>query len=129
MARKPWWAVLGKKSDPGALADQECVPCKGGVPPLSEEEFAPLLAQLEGWEVRDGLRLWKSCKFKNFVEALDFVNRVGQVAEEQGHHPDLHLYWGRVDVELTTHKISGLSSSDFVMAAKIDRVATGGAAS
>ena len=129
MARKPWWVVLGKKSDPGGLADQECVPCKGGVPPLSEEEFAPLLAQLEGWEVRDGLRLRKSYKFKDFVEALDFVNRVGRVAEEQGHHPDLHLYWGRVDVELTTHKINGLSSSDFVVAAKIDRVATGAAAS
>ena len=129
MARKPWWVVLGKKSDPGVLADQECVPCKGGVLPLSEEEYAPLLAQLEGWEVRDGLRLRKSYKFKDFVEALDFVNRVGRVAEEQGHHPDLHLYWGRVDVELTTHKINGLSSGDFVMAAKIDRVATGAAAS
>jgi 4a-hydroxytetrahydrobiopterin dehydratase len=123
MARKPWWTVLGKKSDPGALADQECVPCKGGVPPLSEDEYAPLLAQLHGWEVRDGLRLWKSFKFKDFAEALDFVNRVGRVAEEQGHHPDLHLYWGRVDVELTTHKIKGLSSADFVMAAKIDRAA------
>jgi 4a-hydroxytetrahydrobiopterin dehydratase len=125
MARKPWWTVLGKKSDPGALADQECVPCRGGVPPLSEDEYAPLLAQLEGWEVRDGLRLWKSFKFRDFAEALDFVNRVGRVAEEQGHHPDLHLYWGRVDVELTTHKIKGLSSADFVMAAKIDRVAAG----
>ena len=125
MAREPWWTVLGKKSDPGALADQECVPCKGGVPPLSEEEYSPLLAQLDGWEVRDGLRLWKSYKFKDFIEALGFVNRVGRIAEEQGHHPDLHLYWGRVDVELTTHKIKGLSSSDFVMAAKIDRVAAG----
>jgi 4a-hydroxytetrahydrobiopterin dehydratase len=128
MAGKPWWAVLGKQSDPGALADQECVPCKGGVPPLSEEEYAPLLAQLEGWEVRDGLRLDKSYRFKDFAEALDFVNRVGRVAEEHGHHPDLHLYWGRVDVELTTHKIKGLSSADFVMAAKIDRVAGAAAA-
>ena len=122
MAPKPWWAVLGKKSDPGALADQECVPCKGGVPPLSEEEFAPLLAQLEGWEVRDGLRLFRSYKFKDFVEALDFVNRVGQVAEEQGHHPDIYLAWGKVRLTVWTHKIDGLTESDFVFAAKSDQV-------
>ena len=120
---KPWYAVLGKQSDPGPLADQECVPCKGGTPPLTEEEYLPLLGQLTGWEVRYQRRLWKSYKFKNFVEAVDFVNRVTPLAEAAGHHPDLHVSWGSVGVELWTHKIDGLSSSDFIMAAKIDRLA------
>jgi 4a-hydroxytetrahydrobiopterin dehydratase len=122
LARKPWYSILGKKSDPGALADQPCVPCKGGTPPLSEEEFGPLLGQLRGWEVPGGARLQKSFGFKNFVDAVDFVNRIAEVAETEGHHPDLLVAWGRVDVELWTHKIGGLSSSDFIMAAKIDRV-------
>lgn len=123
MARKPWYSILGKKSDPGALADQPCVPCKGGTPPLSEEEFLPLLGQLRGWEVLDGTKLRKSYEFRNFVDAVDFVNRITEVAETEGHHPDLLVAWGRVDVDLWTHKIGGLSSSDFIMAAKIDRVA------
>jgi len=123
MARKPWYAALGKKSDPGALADQECVPCKGGTPPLSQEEYDPLLGQLQGWEVRAQRRLWKSYSRSNFVEAVDFVNQITPVAEAEGHHPDLHVSWGKVDVELWTHKIDGLSSADFVMAAKIDRLA------
>jgi 4a-hydroxytetrahydrobiopterin dehydratase len=120
---RPWYSVLGKKSHPGALADQECVPCKGGTPPLSEEEYLPLLGQLRGWEVEGGKKLRKSFEFKNFVEAVDFVNRITPVAEAAGHHPDLQVAWGKVDVDLWTHKIDGLSSSDFVMAAKIDRVA------
>jgi 4a-hydroxytetrahydrobiopterin dehydratase len=123
VARKPWYSILGKKSDPGALADQPCVPCKGGTPPLSEEEYAPLLGQLHGWEVPGGSKLRKSFAFKNFVGAVDFVNRITVVAEAEGHHPDLFVAWGRVDVDLWTHKIGGLSSSDFIMAAKIDRVA------
>jgi 4a-hydroxytetrahydrobiopterin dehydratase len=123
LARKPWYAALGKRSDPGPLADQECVPCKGGTPPLSEEEYAPLLGQLRGWEVEGGKKLGKAFAFKNFVDAVAFVNRITPVAEEQGHHPDLQVGWGRVEVELWTHAIDGLSSSDFVMAAKIDRVA------
>jgi 4a-hydroxytetrahydrobiopterin dehydratase len=123
LAGKPWWAALGKRSDPGPLADQQCVPCKGGTPPLSEEEYAPLLGQLRGWEVEDRKKLRKSFAFKNFVDAVAFVNRITPVAEDQGHHPDLHLGWGKVEVELWTHAIDGLSSSDFVMAAKIDRVA------
>jgi 4a-hydroxytetrahydrobiopterin dehydratase len=104
-------------------ADQACVPCKGGTPPLTAEEYQPLLEQLTGWEVRLERRLWKSYRFKNFVEAVDFVNRVTPLAEAEGHHPDLHVSWGRVGVELWTHKIDGLSSSDFIMAAKIDRLA------
>jgi 4a-hydroxytetrahydrobiopterin dehydratase len=120
---KPWYSILGKKSDPGALADQQCLPCKGGTPPLSQEEYAPLLDQLCGWEVLGGTKLRKGFKFKDFVDAVAFVNRITEVAEAEGHHPDLFVAWGRVDVDLWTHKIGGLSSSDFIMAAKIDRVA------
>jgi 4a-hydroxytetrahydrobiopterin dehydratase len=88
---------------------------------LSAAEWQPLLAQLEGWEVREGVRLAKEYRFKNFVEAVDFVNRITPVAEAEGHHPDLQVGWGRVLVELTTHAANGLTENDFVLAAKIDR--------
>ena len=105
------------------LAEKECVPCKGGVPPLEGEELERLRTELgHGWHVVDGHHLEKAFEFEDFVSALDFVNRVGDVAEEQGHHPDLHLSWGRVGVELWTHKIDGLTESDFVMAAKIEEL-------
>src|SRR5262245_32804177 len=101
------------------LADKECIPCKGGVPPLTRKEIEPLLAQLEGWEVMgEGHHLRRTVKFPDFVKALAFVNVVGGIAEEQNHHPDLHLAWGKVMVEIWTHKIDGLTESDFVFAAK-----------
>jgi len=103
------------------LADRQCVPCKGGVPPLTAEQIAPLLAQLEGWRVIDNHHLEKRYKLKNFAQALDLVNRIGAIAEEQNHHPDMVLAWGRVDVTIWTHKINGLTESDFVFAAKCDR--------
>lgn len=104
-----------------ALADRTCVPCKGGIPPLTQDEYAPLLAQLDAWQVEAGKKLAKRFKVKNFVQAVDFVNRITPVAEEQGHHPDLYVRWGEVRVSLWTHAIDGLTESDFVMAAKIDR--------
>jgi 4a-hydroxytetrahydrobiopterin dehydratase len=104
------------------LANRECVPCRGGVPPLTAEERAPLLAQLDGWKVVDGHHLSKEYAFKDFVTALGFVNRVGEVAERNGHHPDLWLSWGKVRVDVWTHKIDGLTESDFVLAAKCDQV-------
>ncbi len=104
------------------LADRKCVPCQGGTPPMTRREFEPLLTQLEGWEVPEDKKLVKTFRFKNFVEAVDFVNRITQVAEEEGHHPDLYVAWGKVTVYLWTHKIDGLSESDFIMAAKIDRL-------
>lgn len=104
------------------LSSRECVPCRGGVPPLTPEQRAPLLAQLEGWDVIDGHHLAKNYTFENFVNALAFVNRVGEVAEANGHHPNLYLTWGKVRVEIYTHKIDGLTESDFVLAAKCDRV-------
>ena len=105
------------------LADKSCVPCRGGVPPLTEAERAPLLAALgpNGWQVVDGHHLAKEFAFPDFVSALAFVNRIGAVAEAEGHHPDLTLGWGRVGVTTWTHKIDGLTESDFVLAAKIDR--------
>jgi 4a-hydroxytetrahydrobiopterin dehydratase len=104
------------------LASRECVPCRGGVPPLTAEERAPLLAELEGWSVVDEHHLSKLFTFPNFVDALAFVNRVGEVAEKNGHHPDVLLSWGKVRVDIWTHKINGLTESDFVLAAKCDRV-------
>lgn len=105
------------------LARKECVPCRGGVPPLPEEEREELLAELDaGWRVVDGHHLEKVFEFEDWAAAQGFVNRVGDLAEEQGHHPDLHLSWGRVGVELWTHKIDGLTESDFVLAAKIEEI-------
>ncbi len=104
------------------LAQKSCVPCKGGVPPLSEEKIKPLLSQLDGWSVERGHHLAKTITFPDFATALEFVNRVGALAEEEGHHPDLHLSYGKVEIEVWTHKIDGLTESDFVFAAKVDRL-------
>ncbi|HLH23905.1 MAG TPA: 4a-hydroxytetrahydrobiopterin dehydratase [Chloroflexota bacterium] len=104
-----------------SLADQTCVPCKGGVPPLTAAQIAPLLAQLDGWEVERDKKLVRTYRVKNFAEAMALANRVAAIAEEQQHHPDLHVAWGRLGVEVWTHKIDGLTESDFVFAAKCDR--------
>ena len=104
------------------LAAKSCVPCRGGVPPLTPAEISPLLEQLGGWEAIDHHHLERSFTFPDFQTALDFVNRVGWLAEEQGHHPDLYLSWGRVGIKIWTHKIDGLTESDFILAAKIDRI-------
>ena len=104
-----------------SLADNKCIPCKGGTPPLTPAQIEPLKAQLEGWQVEHDKKLIKSFKVKNWVEATDFVNRITPVAEAENHHPDLYVRWGEVLVYLWTHKIDGLTESDFYMAAKIDR--------
>ncbi len=104
------------------LASMECVPCKGGVPPLTHEEIGPYLEDLgNDWEVVEDHHLRKQYRFKNFREALAFTNRVGELAEEIGHHPDIELAWGRVALTVFTHKIGGLNEADFVFAAKADR--------
>jgi 4a-hydroxytetrahydrobiopterin dehydratase len=102
------------------LASRQCVPCRGGVPPLRGEELTKLQAQVEDWQVVDEHHLRKEYKFKNFKEAQAFVDQVGQLAEEQGHHPDICYGWGRAEITIWTHKIDGLTESDFVLAAKID---------
>ena len=105
------------------LAAKECVPCKGGVPPLKGDELTALQERLGGgWRVVDEHHLEKEYRFPDFRAALDFTNRVGEMAEEQGHHPDVHLAWGKVGITIWTHKIDGLTESDFVFAAKADGV-------
>jgi len=107
------------------LAKKSCVPCKGGTPPLTAAEITPLLAQLEGWEVEKAHHLRKTFRFKDFMATLEFVNRVGAIAEREGHHPDICFGWGRATIELWTHKIDGLTESDFILAAKVDEAAPG----
>ena len=104
------------------LAERECVPCRGGVPPLKGDEIRPLLGQLSGWDAVDDHHLRKEYRFKNFRETLDFVHRIGELAENQGHHPDICFGWGKAEITIWTHKIDGLTESDFVLAAKIDKL-------
>jgi 4a-hydroxytetrahydrobiopterin dehydratase len=106
-----------------ALAEKECVPCKGGVEPLKGNDLRTLAAELNpGWQIVREHHLEREFKLKDFREALTFTNKVGELAEEQGHHPDIYLSWGKVKVTIWTHKIDGLTESDFVLAAKIDRL-------
>jgi 4a-hydroxytetrahydrobiopterin dehydratase len=104
------------------LSAQQCVPCRGGVPALTGDDIGPLLSQLEGWKVVDEHHLTKLFSFPDFVQALALVNRVGELAEEQGHHPDIYLRWGEVRIDIWTHKVDGLTQSDFILAAKIDEL-------
>jgi 4a-hydroxytetrahydrobiopterin dehydratase len=104
------------------LAEKHCVPCRGGVPPLKGDELRDFAGQVDGWVIVDDHHITKSYKFPDFAQALAFVNRIGAVAEEQGHHPDIELAWGSVGVKTYTHKIDGLTESDFILAAKIDQL-------
>jgi 4a-hydroxytetrahydrobiopterin dehydratase len=104
------------------LAEKTCIPCRGGVPPLTAEEIRPLEAQVKDWKVVNHHHLEREFKFPDFKVALDFVNKVGALAESQGHHPDILLAWGKVGITIWTHKIEGLTESDFILAAKIDRI-------
>jgi len=104
------------------LADKKCVPCRGGVPPLKGTEVEKLHNMVPRWTVVKDHHIQREYKFPDFKEALEFVNRVGALAEEQGHHPDILLAWGKAEITLWTHKIDGLTESDFIMAAKIDRL-------
>ena len=105
------------------LANRVCVPCKGGIPPLKGKELKTLQNQLgNGWNVINEHHLKKKWKFDDFESALNFTNKIGSLAEDQGHHPDIYLAWGKVEIKMWTHKISGLTESDFILAAKIDRI-------
>jgi 4a-hydroxytetrahydrobiopterin dehydratase len=106
------------------LAGKSCVPCRGGVPPMPKAEAESYLRESSGWALMDdGKRIERKFAFKNFKEALAFVNQVGALAEEEGHHPDITFGWGNATVSLHTHKIKGLHENDFIMAAKINRLA------
>lgn len=104
------------------LVDKKCVPCRGGIPPLTEGEIEPLIKQLSGWRVENNSKITKEFKFKNFKEAVAFVNSITEIAEQEGHHPDLYVAWGKVVVYIWTHKIDGLTESDFILAAKLDKI-------
>jgi 4a-hydroxytetrahydrobiopterin dehydratase len=104
------------------LANKTCVPCKGGVPPLAGKELEALAKQVPQWKVVNGHHLMRLFTFPDFRQALAFVNKVGEIAEEQGHHPDILLSWGKAEITTWTHKIDGLTESDFILAAKIDKV-------
>ncbi len=105
------------------LINKPCVPCQGGVPSLTADEIRSLMKQLDdGWTVIEDHHLEKTYTFPDFKSALAFVNRVGELAEHEGHHPDIELGWGRVVLKIWTHKIDGLTESDFILAAKADTV-------
>jgi len=104
------------------LASRKCVPCSGGTPRLAGEELKKLAAQVPGWSVVKEHQLERAFAFPDFKSALSFANKVGEIAESEGHHPDLLVSWGRTAVTLWTHKIDGLSEADFVLAAKINRI-------
>jgi len=105
------------------LSEKHCVPCRGGIPPLEESEARRLLANVPDWKLEErGTRLVRRFEFQDFKKAIEFVNRVAEVAEEEGHHPDIAIHWNKVDLVLWTHKIGGLHENDFILAAKIDRL-------
>ena len=105
------------------LAAKSCVPCRGGIPPLPEAKARELVADTPGWRLEESAtRLTRRFEFHDFVEAMKFVNRVADVAEQEGHHPDIAIHWNRVDLTLWIHKIGGLHENDFILAAKINRL-------
>ncbi|MGB9799659.1 MAG: 4a-hydroxytetrahydrobiopterin dehydratase [Thermanaerothrix sp.] len=107
------------------LVEEKCVSCHGGVPPLNNDEIAQLLPEVPGWEVievENQKRLQRTFKFKDFANALDFTNRIGQIAEAEGHHPLMITEWGKVTVAWWTHAIGGLHRNDFIMAAKTNQI-------
>jgi 4a-hydroxytetrahydrobiopterin dehydratase len=107
-----------------ALTGRHCVACDKGTSPLTEDEASRYLSQVPEWEIREGKSLRRRFRFKDFVAAVAFVNRVATVAEEEGHHPDIYISYNRVRIDLTTHAIGGLSENDFIMAAKIGALDT-----
>jgi 4a-hydroxytetrahydrobiopterin dehydratase len=105
------------------LGEKKCKPCEGGVPPLDQKQISELKAHIKGdWTISDNKKLAKEYAFVNYMHTMDFVNKVAQLAEEEGHHPVMHVYYGRVVIELWTHAIDGLSENDFIMAYKIDKI-------
>ena len=103
------------------LTQKKCIPCEAGTPSLEESKISELLNQISSWQVKEG-HLYKKFKFKNFVEAMKFVNSVANIAEQEGHHPDFSVHYNRVEIELWTHAIKGLSENDFIIATKVDKV-------
>jgi 4a-hydroxytetrahydrobiopterin dehydratase len=103
------------------LSEKKCVSCEGAVSPLAEDEIESMLAQTLGWELA-GNQIERTFRLANFVEAMKLANEITTIAEEANHHPDLHISWGKVRVELSTHSVGGLTTNDFIVAAKINRI-------
>lgn len=104
------------------LTQMKCQACEGWMKPFTKEQYEPYLKQIDGWDVLEEVKIKKEYKFSDFAQALAFVNKVGRIAEKENHHPNIYLYgWNKVRITLTTHAINGLSSNDFIMAAKIDK--------
>ena len=104
------------------LAAKSCIPCRGDIPPLAADEVNRLLSDVPGWQVVGNHHILRTYTFPDFAQALRFVNGAGAIAEAEGHHPDLFLSWGKVEVKIWTHKINGLTESDFILAAKIEEL-------
>jgi len=106
-----------------SLVDKKCVPCEGGIPPLKGEEITKFMGQLDpAWEVVNGKKIRREFQFKDFKQTMAFANNVADLAEDEGHHPDFRISYGKLIIELWTHKIGGLFDNDFILAAKIDRL-------
>ena len=109
------------------LSNKKCVPCEGGFPPLDFQEIHKYQKKVDGWDVKPNEKkiffLEKNFKFKNFLKSQKFVNKVGEICEQEGHHPDILFGWGYAKISITTHAIEGLSENDFILAAKIDQIA------
>ena len=103
------------------LSEKRCVPCEGGTPPLGEGEIKDLISEVPSWSLKNG-HLYKSFKFKNFVESIKFVNSVAKISEDEGHHPDISIRYNKVELDLWTHAVKGLSENDFILAAKINLI-------
>ncbi len=104
-----------------SLSKKNCVPCEGGTPPMTQTDANKLLLELKNnWQMNEAGHLYKQYPFKNFMGALDFANKIAVIAEQEGHHPDLFVSWGTCKVEIWTHKINGLTESDFILASKIE---------
>ena len=108
------------------LADKKCIPCEGGIPAFDIKEIHKYLKKVDGWDVKEdemkNYYLSKEFKFQNFLESQNFINKVGEIAENEGHHPDIMFGWGYAKINITTHAIEGLSENDFILAAKIDNI-------
>ena len=108
------------------LADKKCIPCEGGIPSFDISEIHKYLKKVDGWDVKkedtETYYLIKEFKFQNFMESINFINKVGKISEKEGHHPDIWFGWGYAKIKIFTHAIKGLHESDFVLAAKIDRI-------
>lgn len=105
------------------LSNKKCIPCQGGIPPLTEDEIKKYLPQIkDDWQVIDSKKLHKQFTFNNFKEAIDFTNKVAEISEEEGHHPNILINYNNVEIDIWTHKIDGLHENDFILASKIDNL-------